>query len=481
MINIKQLKDKIKFNNLSVQTKASIAYMFANCVSKGINIITVPLFTRLMSTSEMGIGTTYTSWYSILYAIVTLSLCSGSLNIAMVEYKDRRNEYLSACLTLSTISGLIFAFFCFGFSKTISRYTFLESPLIWLLSISLIINPALDYWYARQRYEYKYKSTVLVTISVALLSAIVSVISVLMFQNNESVSLGVVRIVSQGLMTISIALYIYIYIIVKGRVFFDLAIWKYALSLSIPLIFHTLAKSVLDVSDRIMISALCGQSEAGIYGTVYTLSMMSLLIWNAINSSIIPTTFEMLERREYKSLNKMLVTVLLVFGGVAIVATLLAPEILMIFTTDEYYDAVYLIPALSAGIYFTALYNIYGNLLLFKKKTVNIMLATMFTAVFNIMLNYYFIEIYGYIAAAYTTMASFILLAICQCLMVRVVYKEKVTNDNIYFGVSVVVSIVCLSCNLIYPFRYLRYLIIVVLVLIAILNKNKIFKLIRTL
>lgn len=477
MLKIKNIIQK--YRKLSIPAKASIAYTFANLVSKSINIITVPIFTRMMSTYEVGISTTYSSWYSILYAVVTLSLCSGSLNIAMMDYEKERDRYLSACLTLSTISGFIFIIFYFIFSKPFNQITALDSPVMCLLIISLVINPALDYWYAKQRYEYNYIPLAVVSILVSILSSVVAIISVCSLKNDNVVSLGNVKVISQGIVITIIALFFYINIMIKGKTYFDLTIWKYALKLSIPLIVHSLAKNILDVSDRLMISNICGKSDAGIYGTIYSLAMLELLIWNAINSSLIPITFEKVKQRKYKELDSMLVRILFWFGIITILLVLFAPEVLKIFTTNEYVNAVHLIPALSAGVYFTALYNIYGNLLLYRKKTINIMLATTLAAIANIILNYYFINKFGYIAAAYTTLISFIILALLQGIMVRVVYKEKVINDAIFLIISLVVAMLCNLCNLLYDHIVVRYGIILIILLVIAINRKKLLSIIK--
>ena len=464
-----------KYSTLSLSTKSSIAYTFANLISKSINIITIPVFTRIMSTSEIGITTTYTSWYTILYAIVTLSLCSGSMNIAMLDYKERRFQYQSSCLTLSSLSGVICLILYSIFSEKIIGITGLNNLVMWVLLISLIVNPALDFWYAKQRYEYKYKSSVFVSIFISVISAISSLFCVIYSKNIGCNNIGDVKIISQGAITLIVGLFLYIYIMSHGKVFIDFDIWKYALSLSIPLIVHTLAKSLLDVSDRIMISQICGQSEAGIYGTVYSISLLALLVWNAINTSIIPITFEYLNKKEYNKINQMLYIVLILFAITSILVALFAPEILLILTTSEYSEAVYLIPALCAGIFFTALYNIYGNFLLYKKKTTNIMIATLIATITNIALNYIFLKRFGYIIAAYTTLVSFIVLALFQCIMVRLVYKEKNVNNKVFWLISFIVVLACLLCNILYKFLVMRYIVITCLFILLVINKEKLF------
>mgnify|MGYP003247363785 CR=1 FL=1 len=57
--------------------KSAVAYTFASLFSKGLAFVTVPIFTRIMSTSEMGTVNLYNSWQSILTVVATLSLTYG--------------------------------------------------------------------------------------------------------------------------------------------------------------------------------------------------------------------------------------------------------------------------------------------------------------------------------------------------------------------------------------------------------------------
>ena len=45
-----------KYRSLSVQAKAALWFTICSFLQKGISFITVPIFTRLMSTEEYGIG-----------------------------------------------------------------------------------------------------------------------------------------------------------------------------------------------------------------------------------------------------------------------------------------------------------------------------------------------------------------------------------------------------------------------------------------
>ena len=59
----KWLKKGLIFTGeMSVQVKASMAFMIVNFMQKGISFLTAPIFTRLLTTEEYGVITIYLSW-----------------------------------------------------------------------------------------------------------------------------------------------------------------------------------------------------------------------------------------------------------------------------------------------------------------------------------------------------------------------------------------------------------------------------------
>lgn len=465
------------YHELSVQKKASLMYIIANLLSKGLNILTLPLFTRLMSTEQIGSVTTFNSWQNIIYPIVTLSLTSGSINVAMVVFKANRNQYLSACLGLSTVSSVLFLVFSIWNRDKLSLYTNMSSELIVLLGIIALFNPALDLWYAKQRYEYKYKSVAIVSTSITILSIIGSLCVV--WANKSANNLAILRIFSQNIVLILVGIIFFVFLLYRGKRVFCKTMWLFALRLSIPLIFHTLAKNILDLSDRLMIGKMCGESEAGIYGTIYTISSMVLILWSAINSALIPEMFENLENKNYKQIKKSVINILIFFGIISFILTLVAPEVVDMLTTKEYKEAVYIIPAIAGGIYLTSVYNIYGNMLLYKKKSINIMIATINAALLNVFLNAVLIPQFGYQIASYTTLISFIILAILQGVMVKVTFKEDILNNKRIFYISIIIVIFNLLCNVLYKNDYFRFITIFIIFAIIIIKRKRLFQFFR--
>lgn len=101
----KMLKKKLQSIPLGV--KAAVVYTMASVFSRGLSMITVPIFTRIMSTSEIGMVNLYNSWYSLLNVIATLSLTSGGFQAAMKDFEGERDQYQSSVLTLTSMMAIV--------------------------------------------------------------------------------------------------------------------------------------------------------------------------------------------------------------------------------------------------------------------------------------------------------------------------------------------------------------------------------------
>ena len=54
------------------------------------------------------------------------------------------------------------------------------SPILMMgMFLELLFMPALEFWAARQRFDYKYKKYVLISVSVSVLSLVLGVVSVI--------------------------------------------------------------------------------------------------------------------------------------------------------------------------------------------------------------------------------------------------------------------------------------------------------------
>lgn len=464
-----------KIRDIPNGIKSGIVYTFSTLFTRGLAIITVPIFTRLMTTDQIGLVNLYNSWYSMISVIATLSLTSGGFQLAMKEFKNSRDQYESSVLSITSLMAILIGIIYFVNPSFWEGVLGLPKLLIILMLVGFLVAPARDFWMARQRYEYKYKLSGLVSILSAVAASALSVAVVLHMNSIGAADVAEGRLLANYVVIYGVAGVFWVFLFVKGKKLYDKKFWKYSLTLSLPLVGYAIARQILDVSDRMMISKMVGNDKVGIYSTLYTVSSISLVAWNAINASFIPYLYQNIDNSSKKKNVQRLASILLaLYATIAIVLTFLAPEIVRILATNEYYEAIYIMPPIAAGIFLTSVSNMYSNILVYYKRTNVIMFSSAFAAFVNIILNYIFIKTIGYQAAAYTTLIAYILLALIEGIFASKEYK-KVTNDkmmiynNKVIAIMALVTILVSMCGLFfYSFSMIRYLLCIAFGIIAI-------------
>ena len=95
------------------------------------------------------------------------------------------------------------------------------------------------------------------------------------------------------------------------------------------------------------------------------------------------------------------------------------------------------------------------------------MIASISAALVNIVTNYILIPVFGYMAAAYTTLVSYIILAFVQAYFARRVHKEITGENRVYADyfvmlLGIITVILTLTGLFFYKTFILRYIVIVI-------------------
>lgn len=464
--------DKLSILQISPGIMSAIVFLVASILSRGMGLITTPIFTRIMTPEEIGVVTTFTSWYSLLMSVTTLSLTSGGYTIGLNDFSEDRDNYVSSVLILTSILAWGFCV-VFLFAPTFWADVFqLPIGLVILMLVGLVFEPAKSLWMSKQRFEYKYKLSGMVSVSCAVLSAVLAVIAVEKNEVSHCLTSPEARLYATYLVPFVVSIIIWINTFVKGKRPFNVGYWKFSLRLSLPLVGYSIASQILSTSDRIMIDRLVGKREVGIYGIIYTVSSLSLMIWSAINGSFEPYLYHNIGKKNDK-IRKMSNTILVLYAIFEIMLVLCAPEIVKILATEEYYEAIYLMPPISAGVFFIAVANMYSDIFIYLKDTKFIMICAGVASFINIALNYVFINKYGYIAAAYTTFISYIVMASLLIIAVKIKYEQRsgskfdLYDNRIILMISTITVVVSLLCVLVYDYLIIRIMLFIVLAAVA--------------
>lgn len=469
MINKKKI-------NVSEPMKASFGFMIASFLQQGILVITTPVFTRVLTEYDYGVTSVFSSWSSILGVIVTLSLVAGVYNNGLLDFKDDSDGFTSSVLGLSTISTIVFFILYMLFKVPVQNIMNLKSTLIIVMFLGFLLNPAMGLWMLKQKFNYKYKLCVILSSFTSIMSPIVSYIAIVNSSNDKAS----VKIIAGAVVSIIVNAVIYIHLVIKGKKMINLKYWKYALSFNIPLIPHYLANLALAQADRIMISNINGNNKAGIYSIAYSAASVIGLVWSSINASWIPWTLKKMKDKKYADIGAMAKPILLACSGACLGLVAFAPEVIKIFAPPSYYEAIYVVPPVVVGLYFTFVYSLFANVEFYHKKTIPIMIASVIAAALNIGLNFILLPVFGYIAAAYTTLLGYMCLSIMHYIFMKKVEVNKIYDMRYIMILTIFLMLVSAVIMNFYNMVVIRYSIILILLITIIINRKKFLLVIKS-
>lgn len=382
--------------------KASTYYLIGNLFNKGIAFLTVPIFTRILSTTDYGIVTTYNSWVSILSMVMGFAIYMG-IRAAFIDYSDDIDDFMSVATTFTILSGAIVCLFI-GVGALLIKVdlglTIITLCLLQGLASALVQNYSM---YLTMQYKYRFRTALMILPN--LVSVVFSVIAILFILKTD---LFMGRIVPNVLVNVGFGLLTVALVYKKSRVFFKREYINYALKISAPLVLHGIALSILSQSDRTMITVLADASQTGIYSLIYNFAMIATVITTSFEGVWVPWFTENLKKREIGQINVLVKDYINLMTYAMITVVLVGPEVVKILASIKYWVGINIIPPIVLANYIIFAYTLYVNIEHFHKKTAYITVNTVIAATVNFVLNYIFIGKFGYVAAAYTTLVSYL-------------------------------------------------------------------------
>lgn len=469
-----------KYKTLPITVRATLWFIVCSVLQKAISIITVPIFTRMLSTYEYGQFSIYNSWLQIFTMICTFRLDYAVFNKGMAKYKENRDEYVSAMQGLTTVitAGVLLVYLLFR--KQVNQLTELNTLITLAIFAELFFTPAISFWSLRKRYDFEYKPVVLTTLIMSICNPIIGVVAVYLSENK-----GYARIMSCILVQICFGLFFYIVNLKKGKKIVNFSFWKFAILFNIPLLSHYFSSYILEQSDRIMIQKLCGLEYVALYSVAFNVGAVIKIVTTSINNALIPWQYRQLEKKNFITLKK---STSLVFTFVAICTVMfssLAPELMWILGGQNYLDAVYVIPPISASMFFIFCYGIFANVEFYYDATKFTMYISIGCSVINLILNYYGIKFFGYLAASYTSLICYIIFCFGHYMYMREIVKKRYST-SIFSGKTLcVLSVFVIGSSIFMAILYrtiiVRYAVLGIGILICLLFRNKIWEVLKEL
>lgn len=393
--------------------KAGLWYTVGNILVKGIAFLTLPLFTILMDTEQYGIYNTFAAYVSILAVIVSLGLPSSVRNVRYDLPEEEKQYHINSTI-LIVCTFAVFIVGALALRQPLVKMLGLSAPLIVIVVINSACTALHSYYNNILTIDFRYHQFLKLSFFYSITSVVLSALLIYCVFPNEA-ALG--RALGNLIPMVLIAAYALSQVWKAGSMSLNKKHTQYGMHFGLPLIPNDLSSLLLAQFDRIMIFRSVGEAESGLYSFAYNVAVIYQVITNSIESAWTPWMFSQINEGNHKGIrDKVKIYVAILTLG-TVMMTLVSPEIIMILSSDSYWESRTVVVPIIFAMYFFAVASIPVGIEFFHKKTGLISACTFGTAICNIVLNMIFIPLYGYQAAAYTTLVSYFFYAVFHMVM----------------------------------------------------------------
>ncbi|MEI8278344.1 MAG: oligosaccharide flippase family protein [Bacteroidota bacterium] len=424
---ITALKNIIDKSGLKETLLHAKNYFFTNVVTMSLSLISMPIFTRLLTPSDYGVINIFSVWVAIAAIVLPLNLYTA-VNRYYYENNDDFDSFLGTSILLS--------YACLGISLTVmmvfksffARQLRLPESTLYFM-IPAVILAVLDGIFM-QVFLPRRNSKIIMRFSIAqtYIGFAVSVAFVywMYISHYENRYMGrlwadvIIFFVFGSFKVYQISKYV--------KLSFNIKHVKYIAGYSLPLIPYLLSGQILSLFDRVMIEKYQGIAQSGLYSFAYNISMLQIPISNALYNAFIPDYYKFYNEKRYKEHDIAVTQLYNIISVSAVFFMLFGFEIGSILGSKSYHSSLYIIPIVIVGHWFNAIFPIYSRNFQYQKKTYIAAIVSISAGILNIGLNILFIPKYGSMAAAYTTTISMFYLALVGFIVCKYFIKIHVLN-----------------------------------------------------
>ncbi|MBQ7822224.1 MAG: polysaccharide biosynthesis C-terminal domain-containing protein [Clostridia bacterium] len=429
--------------------------------SKILVFLLMPLYTRLLSSSEYSTADIISQTANLLIPLISLGMYEAVFRFAM-DKNEKSERVLTTGLYTTLAGGAVFALFLPLLCKI--EYFNGYFPLVFLYVVCASIH------YLVSRYTRAIGQNTLFAVQGMLSTALNIGFNIIFLVGFDMGVTGYVLSVIVADMLTSLFL------------FFKLGLWKRLhpsnfskavlgamLKYSVPLIPTTVFWWVTNVSDRYIIRAVIGDSVNGLYAAAFKIPTILLLL-----SSVFTEAWQFSAVVEKDGSNKkehaeFFGVVFNSFQGMLFMsaAGLIAfsKVFAVVLFAQSYFEAWRYMPLLIMATVYSSLVTFMGSVYLVDKKSIHSFATALIGAVVNVVLNVILIGPYGANGAAFATFICYLVVYIIRAVTARKMipfdqHPLKVCVNTLILGVQTVFLILEL------PFAYAVQAISVILIFV---------------
>ena len=430
-----------------------------------VSFLLIPIYTHYLLTADYGYIDLVQTYITLLAPIIILRFDSAIFRFLIDCRKndDKKSEVISSSFYLILLQIIILIlifiplsfFIKFDYSIAILLNIIFVSISSFLLQLTRGIGKNIDYSIG--------------SIISAIITIGLNILLIVKFRYNAASILY-----ASAVANIACSLFL----IFKNKIYKYLSLKKFSskklkemLKYSLPMIPDGLSWWIVNVSDRTIITIFINSAANGIYAVSSKFSNILSSIFQIFNMSWQESaSIHIKDDDRDLFFTDILNKTYVIFYSCCILILVSMPFVFQFFIGKEYLEAYKYVPILLFGNLFSAIANVIGGVYIAKKETNKVARTTVMAAIINILINVSLIKIYGLYAAAFSTLISYIVVA-----LYRYIDVNKTINMKFNYNMLIITMMIFTFSTIIYYINNvilnLLNLLIIIIILI-IFNRN---------
>ena len=177
------------------------------------------------------------------------------------------------------------------------------------------------------------------------------------------------------------------------------------------------------------------------------------------------------------------ISLLMAFLLLAVIA--LAPEIITIMAGSSYREAIWVVPPVAMSLLLLFYAQLFINVEFYYEEKTMLVWGSIGAAVLNVVLNWVLIPKFGFVAAGYTTLASYVVFAGWNYFNVKLIAKKKGINLDYFnskalIGIFLIFAALSFLATALYELLLIRWCIIGAVLLALIIFHKKVIAFVKS-
>jgi len=392
--------------------KQTIIYGIGRVAVKLTALILIPVFTNYISIYEIGVLALFELTELLLLAVLPLGVFQGIWRyLTKTDYKKNKQLIISGFFGL-IITTIFFIGLCLlGIDQLMGllNISIQYKSLYVIVLLNVVFQIGIQFNLQLWRYEQKSIQYIIVTFLQFIGITGVTMLLIIKFNFGLTSAVWGKAIILAPLFIISM-----IYVFIHNRIKPSVRLFFEQLKFGLPLIIAGISTPILTVSDRFFLNMFLPLEQVGIYNIVYKFGMIiNILLVMPLSMGMSPYMYRIGSlNSEHKFYSDIMFYYSVIGSVLVLMISMMASPMIELFSTKDYLIAAGIIPIVSFAYLISGFNSFFSISIALNNKTKIIGIIASFGIIINLLLNYYLIQNYYLMGAAWATVISYFLITI---------------------------------------------------------------------